>query len=151
MFDEYFKPSTVDQQVPPAPAVHILFNLPCPSLATDALWCFYNSILSKVEPKTFKYVVTEDCWFEAIQEEIQEFDRLQVWELVPPPDYAMVIALKWIYKVKLDEYGDVLINKARLVAKGYSQEEGINFEESFVLVARLEAIRIFIVNTTSKT
>ncbi|GKF87336.1 retrovirus-related pol polyprotein from transposon TNT 1-94, partial [Tanacetum coccineum] len=65
-------------------------------------------------------------------------------------DYPMTIALKWIYKVKLDEYGDVLKNKARLVAKGYSQEEGINFEESFALVARLEAIRIFIANAASK-
>ncbi|GKB83613.1 retrovirus-related pol polyprotein from transposon TNT 1-94 [Tanacetum coccineum] len=73
-----------------------------------------------------------------------------VWELVPPPDYAMIIALKWIYKVKLDEYGDVLKNKAYLVAKGYHQEEGLDFEESFALVARLEAIRIFIVNAARK-
>ncbi|GJW93899.1 copia protein [Tanacetum coccineum] len=55
-------------------------------------------------------------------------------------------SLKWIYKVKLDEYGDVLKNKARLVAKGYRQEEGIDFEESFAPVARIEAIRIFIAN-----
>ncbi|GKE45768.1 retrovirus-related pol polyprotein from transposon TNT 1-94, partial [Tanacetum coccineum] len=59
---------------------------------------------------------------------------------------SMGIALKWIYKVKLDEYGDVLKNKARLVAKGYRQEEGIDFEESFAPVARIEAIRIFIAN-----
>ncbi|GKF81597.1 retrovirus-related pol polyprotein from transposon TNT 1-94 [Tanacetum coccineum] len=59
---------------------------------------------------------------------------------VPPPDCAMIIALKWIYKVKLDEYGDVLKNNARLVAKGYRQEEGLDFEESFAPVARLEAI-----------
>ncbi|GKD72957.1 retrovirus-related pol polyprotein from transposon TNT 1-94, partial [Tanacetum coccineum] len=68
-------------------------------LATDALWCFYNSVLSKVEPKNFTSAVTEDCWFQAMQEEIHEFDRLDVWELVPPPDSAMIIALKWIYKV----------------------------------------------------
>ncbi|GJY35280.1 retrovirus-related pol polyprotein from transposon TNT 1-94 [Tanacetum coccineum] len=85
-----------------------------------------------------------------MQDEIHEFDQLQVWQLVPPLDYALVIALKWIYKVKLDEYGDVLKNKARLVAKGYRQEEGINFEESFTPVARLEAIRIFIANASSK-
>ncbi|GJY88268.1 integrase, catalytic region, zinc finger, CCHC-type containing protein [Tanacetum coccineum] len=77
-------------------------------LATDALWCFYNLVLSKVEPKNFKSAVAEDCWFQAMQDEIHEFDRLDVWELVPPPDCAMIIALKWIYKVKLDEYGDVL-------------------------------------------
>ncbi|GJT58743.1 retrovirus-related pol polyprotein from transposon TNT 1-94 [Tanacetum coccineum] len=85
-----------------------------------------------------------------MQEEIHEFDRLDVWELVPPPDSAMIIALKWIYKVKLDEYGDVLKNKARLVAKGFHQEEGLDFEESFTLVARLEAIRIFIANAANK-
>ncbi|GJS74525.1 retrovirus-related pol polyprotein from transposon TNT 1-94 [Tanacetum coccineum] len=62
----------------------------------------------------------------------------------------MIIDLKWIYKVKLDEYGDVLKNKARLVAKGYRQEEGIDFEESFAPVVRIEAIRIFIVNAASK-
>ncbi|GJS71284.1 retrovirus-related pol polyprotein from transposon TNT 1-94 [Tanacetum coccineum] len=119
-------------------------------LATDALWCFYNLVLSKVKPKNFKSVVTEDCWFQAMQDEIHEFDRLDVWELVPLPNCAMIIALKWIYKVKLDEYGDVLKNKARLVVKGYRQEEGLDFEESFALVARLEAIRILLANAASK-
>ncbi|GJT52089.1 retrovirus-related pol polyprotein from transposon TNT 1-94 [Tanacetum coccineum] len=71
-------------------------------------------------------------------------------ENIPRPIYVMVIALKWIYKVKLDEYGDVLKNKARLVAKGYRQEEGIDFEESFAPVARIEAIRIFIANAATK-
>ncbi|GKB74966.1 retrovirus-related pol polyprotein from transposon TNT 1-94 [Tanacetum coccineum] len=84
------------------------------------------------------------------QDEIHEFDLLQVWELVPQPDCVMIIALKWIYKVKLDEYVDVLKNKAWLVAKGYRQEEGIDFEESFAPVARIEAIRIFIANASSK-
>ncbi|GJZ90711.1 retrovirus-related pol polyprotein from transposon TNT 1-94 [Tanacetum coccineum] len=78
------------------------------------------------------------------------FDHLEVWVLVPKPIGVMIIALKWIYKVKLDEYGDVLKNKARLVAKGYRQEEGIDFEESFAPVARIEAIRIFIANAATK-
>nr|GEV75124.1 Gag-Pol polyprotein [Tanacetum cinerariifolium] len=119
-------------------------------LATDALWCLNNSVLSKVKPKNFKYAITEDCWFQAMQDEIHEFDRLQVWELVPQLDCVMIVALKWIYKVKLDEYGDYLKNKARLVAKGYRQEEGIDFEESFAPVARIEVIRIFITNVASK-
>ncbi|GKF98140.1 retrovirus-related pol polyprotein from transposon TNT 1-94 [Tanacetum coccineum] len=71
-------------------------------------------------------------------------------ELVPQLDCVMIIALKWIYKVEFDEYGDVLKNKARLVAKRYRQEEGIDFEESFAPVARIEAIRIFIANAASK-
>ncbi|GKC46843.1 retrovirus-related pol polyprotein from transposon TNT 1-94 [Tanacetum coccineum] len=85
-----------------------------------------------------------------MQDEIHEFDRLEVWELVPRPVNVMVIALKWIYKVKLDEYGNVLKNKARLVAKGYRQEEGIYFEELFAPVARIVAIRIFINNAATK-
>ncbi|GKB28428.1 copia protein [Tanacetum coccineum] len=85
-----------------------------------------------------------------MQDKIHEFDRLKVWVLVPKPDHVMIIALKWIYKVKLDEHGDVLKNKARLVAKGYRQEECINFKESFAPVARIEAIRIFIANAASK-
>ncbi|GJS14427.1 retrovirus-related pol polyprotein from transposon TNT 1-94, partial [Tanacetum coccineum] len=104
-----------------------------------------------IKLKNFKTAMTEACWFEAMQEEIREFDQLQVWELVPKPDCVMIIALKCIYKVKLDEYGDVLKNKARLVAKGYRQEEGINFEESFAPVAPIEAIRIFIANAASKS
>nr|GEU35971.1 copia protein [Tanacetum cinerariifolium] len=71
-------------------------------------------------------------------------------EYVKDNAVLVVQTLKWIYKFKLDKYGDVLKNKARLVAKGYRQEEGINFEESFAPVARIEAIRIFIANATSK-
>nr|GEY58965.1 retrovirus-related Pol polyprotein from transposon TNT 1-94 [Tanacetum cinerariifolium] len=83
-------------------------------------------------------------------EELHEFERLEVWELVPRPDKVMVITLKWIYKVKLDELGGILKNKARLVARGYRQEEGIDFEESFAPVARLEAIRIFLAYAAHK-
>nr|GFB65209.1 hypothetical protein [Tanacetum cinerariifolium] len=81
----------------------------------------------------------------SMQEELNEFERLKVWELIPRPDKVMVITLKWIYKVKLDELGGILKNEDRLMARGYRQEEGIDFEESFAPVARLEAIRIFLV------
>ncbi|GJS09914.1 retrovirus-related pol polyprotein from transposon TNT 1-94 [Tanacetum coccineum] len=97
-----------------------------------------------VEPKNYKDAITQACWIEAMQEELHEFERLKVWELVPHPDKVMVITLKWIYKVKLDEIGGILKNKARLVARGYRQEEGIDFEESFALVARLDDIQIFL-------
>nr|GFA17071.1 hypothetical protein [Tanacetum cinerariifolium] len=97
-----------------------------------------------VEPKTYKDALTQSCWIKAMQEELHEFECLEVWELVPRPYKVMVITLKWIYKVKLDELGGILKNKARLVARGYRQEEGIDFEESFAPGARLEAIRIFL-------
>ncbi|GJU05061.1 retrovirus-related pol polyprotein from transposon TNT 1-94 [Tanacetum coccineum] len=94
--------------------------------------------------------MTEPSWIDAMQEEIHEFERLQVWELVLSPDKVMLIKLKWIYKVKTDEFGGVLKDKARLVAQGFRQEEGIDFKESFAPVARIEAIRIFVANTTNK-
>nr|GFC92746.1 Gag-Pol polyprotein [Tanacetum cinerariifolium] len=63
-------------------------------------------------PKTYKEALTQSCWIKAMQEELNEFERLEVWELVPRPDQVMVITLKWIYKVKLDELRGILKNKA---------------------------------------
>ncbi|GJV88952.1 retrovirus-related pol polyprotein from transposon TNT 1-94 [Tanacetum coccineum] len=171
MFDEYLEPPRIERPVSPALANSVPIN--SASVGTDSTLMednpfapvdnhpFINVFALEpnseasssgdlIEPKNFKSAITKDCWFQAMQDEIHEFDRLQVWELVPQPDCVMIIALKWIYKVKLDEYGDVLKNKARLVAKGYRQEEGIDFEESFAPVARIEAIRIFIANAASK-
>ncbi|GKA09718.1 retrovirus-related pol polyprotein from transposon TNT 1-94 [Tanacetum coccineum] len=100
----------------------------------------YDCFLTFVEPLIrIKMDLTQASVIEAMQEELNEFERLEVWELVPRPDKVMVITLKWIYKVKLDELGGILKNKARLVARGYHQEEGIDFEESFASVGpRLE-------------
>ncbi|GJS94381.1 retrovirus-related pol polyprotein from transposon TNT 1-94 [Tanacetum coccineum] len=117
-------------------------------LHEQALFCYYDAFLTAVEPKTYKDALTQSCWIEAMQEELNEFERLGVWELVPRPDKVMVITLKWIYKVKLDELGGILKNKARLVARGYHQEDGIDFEESFAPVTRLEAIKIFLAFAT---
>ncbi|GJV85415.1 putative ribonuclease H-like domain-containing protein [Tanacetum coccineum] len=109
-------------------------------LHEQALFCYYDSFLTSVKPKNYKDALTQACWIEAMQEELNEFERLEVWELVPRPDKVMVITLKWIYKVKLDEFGGILKNKARLVGHGYRKEEGIDFEESFTPMARHDAI-----------
>ncbi|GKD88740.1 retrovirus-related pol polyprotein from transposon TNT 1-94, partial [Tanacetum coccineum] len=103
-----------------------------------------------VEPKNFKQAMTEPSWIDTMQEEIHEFERLEVWELVPCPDNVFLIKFKWIYKVKIDESGGVLKNKARLVAQGFRQEEGIDFKESFAPVARIEAIRILVAYAAHK-
>ncbi|GJW27190.1 retrovirus-related pol polyprotein from transposon TNT 1-94 [Tanacetum coccineum] len=108
------------------------------------MFCYYDAFLTSVKPKTYKDALTQSCWIEAMQEELHEFEYLEVWELVPRPDKLIVITLKWIYKVKLDELGGILKNKTRLVDRGYRQEEGIDFEESFNPAARLEAVRIFL-------
>ncbi|GJY57472.1 retrovirus-related pol polyprotein from transposon TNT 1-94 [Tanacetum coccineum] len=109
-------------------------------LETDAMWCYFDAFLTSIEPKNFKQAMTEQSWIDAMQEEIHESERLEVWELVSCLDKVFLIKLKWIYMVKTDESGGVLKNKARLVAQGFRQEEGINFEESFAPVARIEAI-----------
>ncbi|GJV21373.1 putative ribonuclease H-like domain-containing protein [Tanacetum coccineum] len=119
-------------------------------LYEQALFCYYDAFLTSVEPKNYKDTLTQACWIEAMQEELNEFKCLEVWELVPRLDKVMVITLKWIYKMKLDELGGILKNKARLMACGYRQEEGIDFEESFAPVARLDSIQIFLAHAAHK-
>nr|GEZ04522.1 integrase, catalytic region, zinc finger, CCHC-type, peptidase aspartic, catalytic [Tanacetum cinerariifolium] len=106
-------------------------------LKTDAMWCYFDAFLTSIEPKNFKHAMTKPSWIDAMQEEIQEFERLQDSKLVPCPNKVMLIKRKWIYKVESTEFSRVLKNTARLVAQGFRQEEGINFEESFVPVARI--------------
>ncbi|GJX78289.1 retrovirus-related pol polyprotein from transposon TNT 1-94 [Tanacetum coccineum] len=86
-----------------------------------------------------------------LQEELHQFDRLDVWELVDRPLCKNVINLKWLWKNKRDEENTVIRNKSRLVAKGYAQKEGIDFEESFAPVARLEVVRLFIAYAAHKS
>nr|GFC23976.1 hypothetical protein [Tanacetum cinerariifolium] len=83
-------------------------------LKTVAMWCYFDTFLTSVEPKNFKQAMIKPSWIDAMQKEIHEFERLK------------------------DEFGEVLKNKARLVAQGFRQEEGIDFEESFASVARIE-------------
>ncbi|GKD49501.1 gag-pol polyprotein, partial [Tanacetum coccineum] len=78
--------------------------------------------------------MADSAWIEAMHDELHQFDRLQVWELVDKPFGKNGIKLKWLWKNKKDEDQTVIRNKVRLVAKGYAQEEGIDFEESFALM-----------------
>ncbi|GJR38214.1 retrovirus-related pol polyprotein from transposon TNT 1-94 [Tanacetum coccineum] len=143
--------TTVDQDAP-SPSILIPEIISEESSSSDVILTtvYSNAPISEhlIEPKTYKDELTQLCWIKIMQEELHEFERLEVWELVPRPDKVMVITLKWIYKVKLDELGGILKNKARLVARRYRQEEGIDFEESFAPVARLEAVRIFLMFAT---
>ncbi|GKA17359.1 retrovirus-related pol polyprotein from transposon TNT 1-94 [Tanacetum coccineum] len=117
MVDEYFKsPSVVSTPISVA-------TLPPPDTAEAS--SSFTSInkdapsLTKEEPNNYKEDMEESCCIKAMQEDIHEFEWLEVWKLVPKPERAMIINLKWIFKVKLDEYGGMLKNMARLVAKGY--------------------------------
>nr|GEZ72354.1 retrovirus-related Pol polyprotein from transposon TNT 1-94 [Tanacetum cinerariifolium] len=120
-------------------------------LATDPEMCMFALTVSTAKQKNIKEAMANSAWIEAMQEEIHQFDRLQVWELVDKPFGKSVIRLKWLWKNKKDEDQTVIRNKARLVAKGYAQEKGIDFEESFNPVACMEAVRIFIAYAAHKS
>nr|GFA87773.1 hypothetical protein [Tanacetum cinerariifolium] len=112
-------------------------------LESDAEMCMFALTVSRTEPKNIKEAMEDSAWIESMQEELHQFDRLEVWELVNRPLCTNVINLKWLWKNKRDKKNTVIRNKSRLVAKGYAQKEGVDFEESFAPVARLEAVRLF--------
>jgi hypothetical protein len=85
-----------------------------------------------------------------MDEELDQIEKNDTWELVPRPKNKNVIGTKWVFRNKLNEYGQVTRNKDRLVCKGYAQIEGINFEETFALVARMEEIYLFLAYACSK-
>ncbi|KAI3681115.1 hypothetical protein L6452_35898 [Arctium lappa] len=109
-------------------------------LQSGLLSCF----LSQIEPKKAYDAMKEPSWIEAMQEELLQFELQNVWDLVDLPQGQRAIGTKWVFRNKKDERGIVMKNKARLVAQGYTQEEGINYEEVFAPVARIEAIRLFL-------
>ena len=106
--------------------------------------CLNMAFVSQVEPTKVAQALEDDQWILAMQEELNQFERNEVWELVPNPGNKRIIRTKWVFKNKMDENGIITRNKARLVAQGYNQEEGIDFEETFAPVARLEAIRLLL-------
>ncbi|GJX88412.1 retrovirus-related pol polyprotein from transposon TNT 1-94 [Tanacetum coccineum] len=103
-------------------------------------FCF----ISKIEPKDVKEALKDKSWIVAMKEKINQFVANDVWELVPLPMSQSVIGTKWVFRNKLDENGIVSRNKARLVAQGYNQQEGIDYDETYAPVARLESIRILL-------
>ncbi|KAI3685467.1 hypothetical protein L6452_34711 [Arctium lappa] len=112
--------------------------------------CLYVNFLSLFEPKKVDEALADPCWITAMQEELSQFERNKVWRLVPRPSRKTIIGTKWVFRNKMDEEGTVIRNKARLVAQGYRQEEGIDYDETFAPVARLEAIRIFLAHAAYK-
>nr|GEU95993.1 Gag-Pol polyprotein [Tanacetum cinerariifolium] len=97
-----------------------------------------------LELNNIKEAMSDYSWIELMQDELHQFEIQDVWELVPRPDGKNIIAIKWLWKNKIDAKNIVIRNKSRLVAKGYKQEEGIDFKESFAHIARLEAVRMFV-------
>ncbi|GJQ96142.1 retrovirus-related pol polyprotein from transposon TNT 1-94 [Tanacetum coccineum] len=110
--------------------------------------CLFANFLSEIEPKKVSEALKHPGWIDAMQEELNHFYKNKVWTLVPLPYGKITIGSKWVFRNKKDKHGTTTKNKARLVAQGYSQEEGINNDETFTLMARMEALRIFLAFAT---
>nr|GEX19986.1 retrovirus-related Pol polyprotein from transposon TNT 1-94 [Tanacetum cinerariifolium] len=112
--------------------------------------CLFSCLLSFIKPANVAEALSDADWVSAMQEELDQFARLKVWKLVPRPEGKSVIKTKWIFKNKKDESSLVLRNQARLVAVGYSQQEGIDYDETFSPVTRIKAIRLFLAYVAHK-
>ena len=100
------------------------------------------AFMSILEPKDVVSALEDSYWIMAMQDALSQFSRNHVWDLVPRPKYHSIIGTKWIFRNKLDEEGNVVRNNAHRVAQGYSQEEGIDYDETFAPVARSEEIHM---------
>src|SRR5581483_3293194 len=136
------------------PAANIIGSPSAPvstrSSKKDENIILFGGFLSQFEPTKTKDALEDPDWVRAMQEELAEFERNKVWRLVERPWRKSVIDLRWIFRNKRDEYDLIIRNKARLVAKGYRQQEGIDYDETFAPVARIEAIRIFLAYAAHK-
>ncbi|GKB15648.1 retrovirus-related pol polyprotein from transposon TNT 1-94 [Tanacetum coccineum] len=111
-------------------------------LRSNGDMCMYELTVSIMELKNVKEAMTDPAWIESMQEELLQFERLDVWVLVPAPDNIKPLTLKWLFKNKHDEENTVIRNKTRLVVRGYRKEEGIDFEESFAPVILVGSFQI---------
>ena len=107
-------------------------------------------LLSKLEPRNAKDELDNESWVKEMNEEIEQIQKNNAWNLVPRPKDKTIIGTKRVFKNKLNEDGEASRNKASLVCKGYSQEEGIDYGETFSLVARLECVRTLLAYATYK-
>ncbi|GKF64542.1 putative ribonuclease H-like domain-containing protein, partial [Tanacetum coccineum] len=116
----------------------------------DLHTCLFACFLSQEEPKKVIQALKDPSWIEAMQEELLQFKLQQVWTLVDLPYGKRAIGTKWVYRNKKDERGIVIRNKARTVVQGYTKEEGIDYDEVFAPVAKIEAIRLFLAYASFK-
>ncbi|KAI3810737.1 hypothetical protein L1987_20359 [Smallanthus sonchifolius] len=110
--------------------------------------CLHAAFVSQVELKNVKEALADNCWIEAMQDELSQFKKLQVWDLVDLPKGFQPIGTRWLFKCKTDDRHVVVKNKARLVVQGFYQQEGLDYNEVYVPVARIEAIRLFLAYAT---
>ncbi|XP_019239546.1 PREDICTED: uncharacterized protein LOC109219544 [Nicotiana attenuata] len=108
------------------------------------------ALISQLKPEKVNEALKDDYWVKAMKDELDQFERNKVWDLVPKPSNASIVGTKWVFRNKLNESAQVVHNKARLVAQGYSQQEGIDYDETFAPAARVESIQILLVFAAHK-
>ncbi|KAI3762817.1 hypothetical protein L1987_53258 [Smallanthus sonchifolius] len=106
--------------------------------------CLKAAFVSQIEPKNIKEALPDNCWIEAMQDELSQFRKLHVWDLVDLPRGVHPIETRWVFKCKTDDRHVVVKNKARLVVQGFYQQEGLDYMEVYAPVSRLESIRLFL-------
>nr|GFB21219.1 retrovirus-related Pol polyprotein from transposon TNT 1-94 [Tanacetum cinerariifolium] len=164
--DAYFDASTSFHDPSNVHLLHKIIGDPKSSVRTSgqlANSCLFSCLLSSIEPANvvealkdadwpadMVEALRDADWVSAMQEELDQFARLKVWRLVPRLEGKSIIKTKWIFKNKKDERSLVIRKKARIVAVGYSHQEGIDYDETFALVARIEDIRLFLAYATHK-
>nr|GEV83957.1 retrovirus-related Pol polyprotein from transposon TNT 1-94 [Tanacetum cinerariifolium] len=144
-------PATTCQEPTQAPTVTATENIKQAETIIENAQVEDDEFINIFCTPNIKEAMADSAWIESMQEELHQFDRLDVWELVDRPLCKNVVNMKWLWKNKYDEENTVIRNKSRLVAKGYAQKEGIVFEESFAPVARLEAVWLFIAYAAHKS
>ncbi|GJW04969.1 ribonuclease H-like domain-containing protein [Tanacetum coccineum] len=145
-------------------SIELLFDPKMPALEDDSIFNFssddeddvvvadMNNLDTTIqeEPKKVIHALKDPSWIEAMQEELLQFKLQEVWTLVDLPNRKRAIGFKWVFRNKKDEKGIMIRNKPRLVAQGYTQEEGIDYDEFFTHVSRIEAIRLFLAYASFK-
>ena len=109
--------------------------------AQDDVDDIVNFSFLSIQPTCFENAIKDKEWVDAMNNEVDVIERNQTWDLVDLPDDKNSIGVKWVFKTKLNERGEVDKQKARLVAKGFSQQPGIDYGEKFAPVARIDTVR----------
>ncbi|WVZ97460.1 LOW QUALITY PROTEIN: hypothetical protein U9M48_042997 [Paspalum notatum var. saurae] len=143
-------PRQVQRDHPPHRMIGDIHQRVTRSSVNSLAFFSHSAYVATFEPRDVSHALSDPNWVNAMHEELENFERNHVWDLVEPPPNCRNIGTKWVFKNKQGEDGMVVRNKARLVAQGFCQKVGLDYEETFAPIAHLEAIRILLAFAASK-